>query len=498
MTRTTHHPLLAFYGDDFTGSTDALESLATIGLRTVLFLQAPSPAQLRRFPGLRAFGVAGTGRTMSPARMTRELPPLFRALKASGTPVVHYKMCSTFDSSPRVGSIGKAIDVAQGIFRCRFVPLLVGAPMLGRYCVFGNLFARSGLDSEPHRLDRHPTMRHHPTTPMNEADLRLHLARQTRKRIGLLDVVQLESADAAQRLHQLLDAGAEIILFDVLNASHLPRLGEFIGSQQNARHPLFVVGSSCVEYALAAWWRQAGILPTPPPPSPLKPASALAVVSGSCSPVTDRQIRRAVEAGFAEIALDTAALVHPRSRPAEMDRVLNTVLSLSAPRGVILHTARGPRDPRLADTQRLLKRFRLQSAATLGTILGELLSRVLERTGWTRGAIAGGDTSSFAARALGVEALEFEAPIAPGAPLCRVHAPGHPTDGREIVFKGGQNGRDDFFLSALHGGASSIPQPRALSRDARPGPSKSAAPDGRAPHPRGKRDRRERRDRMSH
>jgi len=469
LTKTRSDLLLSFYGDDFTGSTDAMESLARAGLRTVLFLEAPTPDQLRRFPGLRAFGVAGTGRTMTPAQMTRDLPPIFRALKASGAPLVHYKMCSTFDSSPRIGSIGKAIDVVQGIFRSPFVPLLVGAPMLGRYCVFGNLFARSGLDSEPHRLDRHPTMRHHPTTPMDEADLRLHLAKQTRKTIGLLDVVQLESPNAAQRLSQLLDAGAEIILFDVFNDSHLPRLGQLIGNRANPRHSLFVVGSSCVEYALAAWWRQCGTLRARPPGFCLAPTPALVVVSGSCAPVTDRQIRRALEAGFAEIALDTAGLVHPKTRSSEMDRALNAAAALfSAQRSVIFHTARGPQDPRLASTQRVLRRLRLRSAATLGTLLGELLAKALEQTGWRRGAVTGGDTSSFAARALGVEALEFEAPIAPGAPLCRVHAPGHPADGREIVFKGGQNGRDDFFISALHGDLSPA-RGRRAGESARPG-----------------------------
>jgi uncharacterized protein YgbK (DUF1537 family) len=71
--------------------------------------------------------------------------------------------------------------------------------------------------------------------------------------------------------------------------------------------------------------------------------------------------------------------------------------------------------------------------------------------GVRRGAVTGGDTAGFAAQALGVEALEFAAPVAPGAPLCRVHAPGRAADGREIVFKGGQNGWDDFFVSLFHG-----------------------------------------------
>jgi 3-oxoisoapionate kinase len=33
--------LLAFYGDDFTGSTDALEQLTLAGLRAALFIEAP-------------------------------------------------------------------------------------------------------------------------------------------------------------------------------------------------------------------------------------------------------------------------------------------------------------------------------------------------------------------------------------------------------------------------------------------------------------------------
>ena len=462
MSKGSNKLLLSFYGDDFTGSTDAMESLARTGLRTVLFLDAPASAQLRRFPGLRAFGIAGTGRTMTPAEMTRELPPIFRALQAAGTPLVHYKLCSTFDSSPRIGSIGKAIEVAQSVFQSPFVPLLVGAPILGRYCVFGNLFARSGLDSEPHRLDRHPSMRHHPTTPMDEADLRLHLARQTRKAIGLLDVVQLESPNAAHRLSQLQAAGAEIILLDVFNDSHLPRLGELIWQHAIPRGALLVVGSSCVEYALAAWWRQCGTLKARPPEFTLEPTRALAVVSGSCSPVTDRQIRRALDEGFAEVALDTGALVNPKTRASALGQALATAAPhFAANRSVVFHTARGPQDPRLAPTARLLKSRGLRSAATLGAALGELLAVVFERTGWPRGVVTGGDSSSYAARALGIEALEFAAPIAPGAPLCRVHAPGQAAHGREIVFKGGQNGRDDFLLTALHGEVSAAPHPRA-------------------------------------
>ena len=40
--RTPDTLRLAFYGDDFTGSTDALEVLAFAGLRCALFLAVPS------------------------------------------------------------------------------------------------------------------------------------------------------------------------------------------------------------------------------------------------------------------------------------------------------------------------------------------------------------------------------------------------------------------------------------------------------------------------
>src|SRR5436190_11948044 len=154
---------LAFIGDDFTGSTDAMESLARAGLRTVLFSASPTREQLSRHQGLHAFGVATRARSMPPTEMQRTLQPIFAALRELRPAIVHYKVCSTFDSSPAIGSIGCAIDVGAEVFGSACVPVVVGAPSLGRYCVFGNLFARAGTESEPHRLDRHPSMNRHPT-----------------------------------------------------------------------------------------------------------------------------------------------------------------------------------------------------------------------------------------------------------------------------------------------------------------------------------------------
>src|SRR5690242_8347952 len=110
---------LAFYGDDFTGSTDAMEFLTRAGVRTILFTSPPTADQLSRYTGLQAVGVAGMTRSMPPDAMEAELRPAFSALRALGAPHVHYKVCSTFDSSPTVGSIGHAIDVGAEVFHAR-------------------------------------------------------------------------------------------------------------------------------------------------------------------------------------------------------------------------------------------------------------------------------------------------------------------------------------------------------------------------------------------
>jgi uncharacterized protein YgbK (DUF1537 family) len=440
---------MAFYGDDFTGSTDALEFLTRAGAPTALFLEPPRPTQLARYPGLRAVGVAGRTRAMAPNAIEAELRPALAALRALGAPHVHYKVCSTFDSSPTIGSIGRAIDVAVEIFQARFVPLLVGAPVLGRYCVFGHLFARMGIGSDGaiYRLDRHPAMSRHPVTPAGESDLRLHLARQTRKRIGLLDLLQLAQPEAETRaaLERIVADGAEVVLFDVLEAGQLERIGRLIDTYASRERPLFSVGSSGVEMALGAFWAAEGRLTPVTSWAAPGPAGPLLVVSGSCSPVTEGQIAWALAQGFAGVALDPAALADAADPTGLVAAAVAAAIGhLQAGRSVIVHTSRGRVDPRLAA-------WRGRAAEGVGSALGRVVRGAVERSRPRRVVIAGGDTSSFAARALGLEALEMIAPLAPGAPLCRAHAPGSPVDGLELNFKGGQVGGEDYFGRVAEG-----------------------------------------------
>ena len=107
--------LIAFYGDDFTGSAATMEVLTFAGLPTVLFLDTPTEAQVSRFADYRGIGVAGVARAKSPKWMEDNLPDAFAALERLKAPIAHYKVCSTFDSAPHVGSIGKAIDLAAPV-----------------------------------------------------------------------------------------------------------------------------------------------------------------------------------------------------------------------------------------------------------------------------------------------------------------------------------------------------------------------------------------------
>jgi len=66
--------------------------------------------------------------------------------------------------------------------------------------------------------------------------------------------------------------------------------------------------------------------------------------------------------------------------------------------------------------------------------------------------IAGGDTSSYAARAMEIEAVEMICPLAPGAPLCRAYSSNKLIDGLEVNFKGGQVGAGDYFGMVLNMG----------------------------------------------
>jgi uncharacterized protein YgbK (DUF1537 family) len=260
---------------------------------------------------------------------------------------------------------------------------------------------------------------------MTEADLRVHLGKQTTKSVGLIDVTDLERSfeESAAALQKLITGGHKVVLFDGLNATHLSRVGALIDGLAGS-NPLFSVGSSGVGTALTSFWGAS----TQSLPVAARAGSPLLALSGSCSPVTGGQIAWARANGFDGFALsldcsDSSAALGP------------IVDALRAGRNVVAYTSLGQAKAHVP-------------AERLGTMLGQLAREAVASAGLKRIVVAGGDTSSYAGRALGIESLEMLAPLTPGAPLCRARAPDSPADGLEIVFKGGQVGAPDFFAQA--------------------------------------------------
>jgi 3-oxoisoapionate kinase len=423
--------LLAFYGDDFTGSTDALEFISRAGAEAVLFTDPPGPEQLSRFPGLQAYGIAGLTRAMAPDQMEKILLPAFEKMKESGAAFIHYKVCSTFDSSPATGSIGKAIDCGSSVFKNALIPVLGGTPSLGRYCVFSNLFARMGTGNKGpvYRIDRHPSMSKHPVTPATESDLRIHIGSQTKKDIGSIDINQMQQPVQEWTSH--LEKDTRVVILDGLDSTHLQQTGEWL-QELKSDQPVFCVGGSAVEDALGGYWNQRGVLHQVnqwPDPGV---AENLLVISGSCSPVTANQMVVAAANGFSLVEINPA---DPEQNQAQL--IAQLVQALQQNKKLILHSGKHLGTPIAAET--------------LGTALGTIANKLISQTRVDRLIVAGGDTSSYAARSLGIEAVKMIASWSAGAPLCQAYSSNKAINGLQVNFKGGQVGNENYFLDAVRG-----------------------------------------------
>lgn len=436
-------PAVVYYGDDFTGATDTLGTAARAGLRALLFLKTPDAARLERAGALDVLGIAGAARAMTPDEMQAELRPVAALFRSLGARVLHYKTCSTFDSAPHIGSIGAAVRVLRAAVQQPWTAIVGGQPNLGRYCLFGNLFAAAGSGGEVFRIDRHPTMSRHPVTPMDEADLRVHLSKQ-----GLPDVCSVPFT-AASRGSDALDTAlrqalksppADAVLFDVADASQLAAIGDVLWARAR-NSTMLAVGPSSVVDALAtampasregrggATAERARVTPARGP---------VLVLAGSLSPVTARQV--AASSSFDIVWLDAQKLAQ-RDPAALAGHAEAIAYSLGRGHNVLACT----RTPNAAPSGAAL------DAQALARAGGDLLAKVLATAPLKRVGIAGGDTSSHGVQALDAWGLSYAADMGAGASLCRVHSDDATLDGMEIMLKGGQMGTVDVFERLVHG-----------------------------------------------
>ena len=407
--------VVAFYGDDFTGSVDALLQFARRGWTGRLFTEIPDAAALRRAASeVDVVGVAGISRSLDPDAMDAELRPVLEAFQRLSPRIVQYKACSTADSAPTIGSLGRVIELGREVFGDRPVPMLFAQPDFGRYTVFGQHFAAER--GVVYRLDRQPTMSTHPSTPMTEADLAVHVGRQTSLPLGSVPLVAYD--DLAARLR---DAPEAALVLDALTDEHLVTVGTALKALPS---PIFAIGSGGLSHGIAAASPgEAAALPTSTPAS-----GPVLVVSGSRSAQTRRQADAAAAAGWLVLPLPLGA--------ADLGSTIDEgVAALRSRRGVVLTS--DDADTASAAAGRVLEAIAEAAASVVSIAVREGVTR--------RVIVCGGDTSSRVTRLLGVESLSIAANPWGNVVLLRAQASDSAVDGLELVLKGGQVGADTLF-----------------------------------------------------
>lgn len=412
----------AFYGDDFTGSVDALLQFRRRGWTGRLFTRLPDAATLRRAASeVDVVGVAGISRSLAPDAMDAELRPVFAAFAALRPDVVQYKACSTGDSSPTVGSLGRVVELAREAFGHAPVPMLFAQPDFGRYTLFGHHFAAER--GVVYRLDRQPTMSNHPSTPMTEADLAVHIGRQTTLAVGTIPLVSY--ADLGSRVREVPEAA---VVLDAVTDDDLVTVGAALHALPGT---VFAIGSGGLSHGLAA--ADPG---SAPPIAVSTPASGpVLVVSGSRSAQTRRQADAAAAAGW---------LVRPLPLGGTVDAAADAAVeTLRSGRGVVFTS--DDADMSAAGDRPVLETIAEAAASVVSTVVRAGTSR--------RVIVCGGDTSSRVTRLLGVESLSIAANPWGNVVLLRAHAADPSVDGVELLLKGGQVGADSLFtdVAALGG-----------------------------------------------
>ena len=413
--------ILGVIADDFTGATDVASMLVRAGMRTVQVLGVPEG----ELPEADAVVIALKTRTIPPAEAVAESLAALQALQAGGARQIYFKYCSTFDSTPQ-GNIGPVTDALMAALGTDFTIACPAFPENGRTIFRGHLFVGDQLLSDS-------GMRHHPLTPMTDANLVRVLQAQTAQKVGLLRYDQLaNAASARERIAALRAEGVRIAVADAINNTDLLTLAEAC-----ADLPLLTAGSGVAlglppAYAQRGWFapsEHAATLDTVSGPA--------AIVSGSCSEATNGQVARWKAAGRTALHIDPLAL-HQGTQTA--DGVLAQA-EAALPQGPVLVYATAAPD----SVKAVQAALGVQAAGELVEHALAHIARGLVAAGVRRLVVAGGETSGAVVLALQVAQLRIGAPICPGVPWTQAALPGS-GEPLLLALKSGNFGGPDFFL----------------------------------------------------
>jgi 3-dehydrotetronate 4-kinase len=412
---------LGCIADDFTGATDLANNLVRSGMRAVQTLGVPTgPLDAE----VDTVVVALKSRTTPAAQAVQESLAALRWLQAQGARQIYFKYCSTFDSTAH-GNIGPVTEALMDALGANFTIATPAFPDNQRTVFKGYLFVGDVLLSES-------GMRDHPLTPMRDANLVRVLQAQCQRKVGLIDYRAVAQGEAAvrARIAALQAEGVSIAIVDATSNEDLLRLGPALKDL-----PLLTAGSG-VAIALPANF---GIAPSAAA-SRLPTADGLrAIVSGSCSQATNRQVQAFVASGRPAFAVDPM-------RIAGGDDVATQALAWAGPLlssgPVLVYSTAQPDDVKSVQG-------RLGSGEA-GAMVEQTLARIaagLVDAGVRQLVVAGGETSGACVQALGVQQLQIGAQIDPGVPWCW----GRDGQGRplHLALKSGNFGGDDFFAKSF-------------------------------------------------
>ncbi len=418
---------LGCIADDFTGGTDLANNLVRAGMRTVQVIGVPDAASPA--PDADAVVVALKSRTAPVDEAVAQSRAAARWLHAMGAAQIYFKVCSTFDSTPR-GNIGPVTEALMDELGADFVVITPAFPENARTVFKGHLFVGDLLLSDS-------SMKNHPLTPMTDASLvrvmQAQLDPARGRRVGLVDYrcVAQGAAAIGQRIDALRAEGVAMAVVDALNDDDLRKL-----AQASAGLPLVVAGSGLAIGIPALH----GLQPDGRAAQLPKAGGAKAVVSGSCSAATNAQVAAFIAGGGAALAVDPLQLAAGRDLVADALAWARPRLG-SAP--VLVYATAQPDAVRAVQQQ--------LGAGHAGALVEQALSRIavgLVETGVGRLIVAGGETSGACVQALGITQLRIGPQIDPGVPWCHAATPARAA-GLHLALKSGNFGGTDFFSRAF-------------------------------------------------
>ncbi|MBB3180536.1 3-oxo-tetronate kinase [Variovorax sp. Sphag1AA] len=415
--------LLGCIADDFTGATDLANNLVRAGMRAVQTIGVPA-APLDA--DVDAVIVALKSRTIAPEEAIAQSLDALRWLQAQGAKQIYFKYCSTFDSTPK-GNIGPVTEALMDALGCDFTIATPAFPDNKRTVFKGYLFAGDVLLNES-------GMQNHPLTPMTDANLVRVMQAQTRRKVGLIDYMTVARGASAirERIAQLRSEGVGVAIVDAVSNDDLMRLGPALADM-----PLVTAGSG-VAIGLPANF---GIAPSSAASALPKADGLRAVVSGSCSLATNRQVADFIASGGPALAID------PLQIAAGVD-VASQALGWAAPlleRGPVLVYSTAD----ASAVKSVQGRLGVDEAGAMVERTIAAIARGLVERGVRQLVVAGGETSGACVQALGIAQLQIGAQIDPGVPWCHARSDAVGGAGLHIALKSGNFGTDDFFSKAF-------------------------------------------------